>query len=70
MIILSGLEGLIQGNRWSGEFLFDPAKSIKARLELEVVIRRALGYGGDNGDIVAFGANIMGRRNNSNVNIW
>ena len=50
--------------------LLDLAQTVKARLELEVVVRRSLSNSRDDGDIVTLGANIVSRGDTSDVDVW
>ena len=43
------------------ELLLNGAETLKTGLELEVVVRGGLGNGGDDGDPVALGADVVGR---------
>ena len=51
------------------ELLLDSAEAVETRLELEVVVSLSLGDGGDDGDPVALGADVVGRGNASDVDI-
>ncbi len=51
------------------ELLLDPAEALDARCELEVVVRRGLGDGGDDGDPVALGADVVGGGDAGDVNV-
>jgi hypothetical protein len=58
---------------WKGiyhEFLLDPAEALKSWLKFKVVVGGRLGDGGDDGDVVAFGAYVMSAGNDGNVNIY
>ena len=59
IIIDSAFQRLIERYRRSHELFFDLAKSVDTRLELEVVVARVFGNGGDDGDVVALGTDIM-----------
>lgn len=51
------------------ELLLDRAEAVEAGLQLEVVVGSSLGDGGDDGDPVALGADVMGGRDAGDVNI-
>lgn len=51
------------------KLLLDLAEALEAGLELEVVVRGGLGHGGDDGDPVALGAHVVGRRDASDVDV-
>lgn len=51
------------------ELLLDLAEAVNTGLELEVVVGRSLGDGGDDGNPVALGADIVRGRDASNVDI-
>lgn len=52
------------------ELFLDLAEAVEARLELEVVVGSGLGDGGDNGDVVALGADVVRRRDAGDVDIY
>jgi hypothetical protein len=52
------------------ELLLNLAEAFKTRLELEVVVGRRLGHGGDNGDPVTLGADVVGRGDAGNVDVF
>ena len=51
------------------ELLLDPAEALKSWFKFKVVVGGRLGDGGDDGDVEAFGAYVMGAGNDSNVDI-
>jgi len=59
IVIDTRLQGLVQWYRLAHELLFNPAKSVEARLEFHVMIAVALCDGGDYGDVVTFRADVM-----------
>jgi hypothetical protein len=69
LVILTTLERLVKGNRRAHELLFDTSKSVKAGLELEMVVAFAFRDGGNDGDVVAFGTNVVSRRHDGNVDV-
>jgi hypothetical protein len=66
--LATAIEQALRGNTHS-EKLLDLAKSVDAGLELEVVVRRGLGDGRNDGDVVSLGADIVGRRDHGDVNV-
>ena len=52
------------------ELLLDLAEALDTRGELEVVVRRGLSNGRDDGDPVALGADVVRGGDASNVDIW
>ena len=69
VIVGAALEGLVQRDGLTHELLLNLAKTVKTRLELKVVVAVALGTAGDNGDVVALGANIVCRRDDRDVDV-
>jgi len=51
------------------ELFLNSPETLEPRCELKVVIRRGFSNGGDDGDVISFRANIMGARNNCNIDI-
>ena len=51
------------------ELLLDPAEALDARRQLEVVVRRGLGDGGDDGDPVPLGADVVGGGDAGDVDV-
>jgi len=51
------------------EVLLNLSKTLQTRSELEVVVGRGLGDGGDDGDPVALGADVMCRGHAGDVDI-
>lgn len=70
IVIQSTLQWLVQWNRRPHKFFLDFAQPFKARLKLQMMIARTLGDGGDDGNIVSFGAYVMGRRDNGDINVY
>jgi len=70
VVIHTALQRLVKRYWCTHEFLFDLAQSVKARLELKMVVTRALSDSGDDGNVVAFGADVVRRRYNGNVDIY
>lgn len=52
------------------ELLLDPAEALKSWFKFEVVVGGRLGDGGDDGNVVTFGAYVMGAGNDGNVDIY
>ena len=67
LIIHSTLQRFVKWNGRAEEFLFDLSETVQARLELEVVVAGAFGDGGDNSDVVALRADVVGRGNDGDV---
>ena len=57
-------------NGLAHELLLDLAKAVKTGLELEVVVGVRLSDSRDDGDVVALGADVVGRRDDSNVDVY
>lgn len=69
VVVQSTLKWLVQWNRWAHELLLDLSETLETRGELEVVICRGLGHGGDDGDVVAWWADVVGGGNHRNVDV-
>ena len=69
VIVGAALEGLVQRDGLTHELLLNLAKTVKTRLELEVVVGVGLGDGRDDGNVVALGADVVGGRDNGDVNV-
>ena len=69
VVVGAALEGLVQRDGLTHELFINLAKTVKTRLELEVVIGVGLGDGRDDGNVVALGADVVGGRDNVNVNV-
>lgn len=52
------------------ELFLNLAEALQARLELQVVVGGCLSNGRDDGNPVALGADIVCRRDASDVNVW
>jgi hypothetical protein len=61
VVVAAAANRLVQRDGRAHELLLDPAETVKTRLKLEVVVAVALSDGGDNGDVVALGADVVGR---------
>ena len=70
IVIHAAFQGFIQRYRRTHEFLFDLAEAFEAGLQLEVVITRAFSDRGHDGDVVAFGADVVCGGDESDVDIW
>lgn len=70
VVIYTRLQRLVEWNWWTHELLFDPAEPIETRLELKVMITVCFRNGGDNGNVVALGTNIVCGGHHSNVNVY
>lgn len=51
------------------ELLFDLAQALQTGLKLKVVVRRGLGNGRDDGNVVTLGAHVVRRGNACNVDV-
>ena len=68
-VVSATLKGLVDGDGWSCESFFYSAQSLVAGLELEVVIAGAFCDGGDDGDPVAAGTDVVCGRYDGDVYI-
>lgn len=68
-VLVTAVEGLVERDRWTHELLLDPAEALEARLQLQVVVGRRLGDGGDNGNVIALGADVVRRGDDGDVNV-
>jgi hypothetical protein len=69
VVIFATLDGLVEWDGLTHELLLNLAETIKTGLKLKVVVAVALGNGGHDGDVVAFGADVVGRGDDGNVNV-
>lgn len=69
VVVNTALNWLIEWDGWAHELLLDRSKAFKTGLELEVVVAVTLGNGGDDGDVVSLGADIVCRRDDRNVDV-
>lgn len=60
VVVGTALQRLVERNGRSHELLFDGTKTLKARLELDVVVGVILGDSRDDSNVVALGADVMG----------
>ena len=70
VVFLAGLDWLVQWDRRAQKLLLDLAEAVKPRLKLEVVVAVALGNGGNDGDVVSLGADVVRRRNDGDVDVY
>ena len=56
LILVAAIQRLVARERRALEFLFDFAEACESGLEFKVVVCRPFGDGGDDGDVVPFGA--------------
>ena len=70
VVVIATLKRLVEWDRLAHELLFDLAEAVETRLKLEVVVAVALSNSGHNGDVVALGADIVGRRDNRDVDVY
>lgn len=68
-VIHAALQGLVQRNRRAHELLFDAAEPVETWLQLEVVVAVAFGDGGDDGDVVALGADVVRGGDDGDVDV-
>lgn len=52
------------------ELLLDPAEPLDAGSQLKVVVRRGFGDGGDDGNPVSLGADVVGGRDAGDVDVF
>ena len=69
-VIDTRLQGLVQRNRRTHEGLLDAAETVEAVLELEMGVGVAFSDGGDDGDVVTLGADVVSGGDHGNVYIW
>ena len=69
VVVLAVGKRLVDGDRWTHELLFYSAETLKPGLKLKVVVGVGLGDGADDGDVVALGADVVGRGNDSDVDV-
>jgi hypothetical protein len=69
VVILAALKGLVERDGLAHELLLNLAETLKTGLKLKVVVAVALGDGGHNGDVVTLGADVVGRRDDGNVDV-
>lgn len=60
VVVNAGLERLVQWDWWAHELLLNGTKTLKAGCQLKVVVCGGFGDGGDNGDVVALWADVVG----------
>lgn len=70
VVLAAILQGFVQRDRGSDEFFFDATQALKARFQLDVVVCFVFGNGGDDGNVVALGADVVGRRDHRDVDVW
>lgn len=63
------VQGLIQGDGSSQELLLDLSEALQTGLELQMVVCRCLSDGGDDGNPVTLGADVVCGRNAGNVDV-
>jgi hypothetical protein len=69
VVVDTATSRLVQRDGRAYKLLLDLAETVETRLELQVVVAVALSDGGDNGDVVALGANVVCGRNDGNVDV-
>ena len=65
----AAFQRLIQRDRRALEFFLDPAEPVQARLQLEMVVALGFGDGGDDGDVVALGADVVCRGDDGDIDV-
>lgn len=70
VVLLTVLEGLVERDRGTHELLLNFAQTLKAGLELQVVVSIVLGDGRDDGNVVALGADVMCGGDHRNVDVY
>ena len=68
-ISIPTLQRLINWDWRANEAFFDFAEALQARLEFEVVVGFGFGDGGDDGDVVAFGADVVSGGDDGDVDV-
>jgi hypothetical protein len=63
------LQRLIQRDRRAHELLLDLSQTLQAGLQLQMVVGLGFGDGGDDGDVVALGADVVGGRDHGDVDV-
>jgi isopentenyl diphosphate isomerase/L-lactate dehydrogenase-like FMN-dependent dehydrogenase len=61
VVVVAALKRLVERDGLTHELLLNLAEAVETRLQLEVVVGVGLGNGRDNGDVVALGADVVGR---------
>jgi hypothetical protein len=69
VVVGAALEGLVQRDGLTHELFLNLAKTVKTRLEFKVMVGVSLGDGRDDGNVVALGADVVGGRDNGDVNV-
>lgn len=70
VVVCAALQRLVQRDGLAHELLLDLSEAVKTGLELEVVVGICLSDSRDNGDVVTLGADVVGRRDDSNVDVY
>jgi hypothetical protein len=70
VVVDTALERLMQRDWRSHEHLLDLAEALEPGLQFEMVVGARLGDGRDDGNIVAFGANVVSGRDDRDIDIW
>lgn len=69
LVLGAVVQGLVQGDGSSQELLLDLAEALQTGLELQVVVCGCLSDGGDDGNPVALGADVVCGRDAGDVNV-
>ena len=69
VVIGTALNWLVEWDSRAHELLLNLSETVETGLELEVVVAIALSDRGDDSDVVALGADVVCRRDDSDVNV-
>jgi hypothetical protein len=64
------LKRLVQRDRRAQEFLLDLAEPLEAGLQLKMMIAITFGDGGNDGDVITLGADVVRRRDDCDVDVF
>lgn len=70
VVVDSAFERLVERDGLAHELLLDVSKTIETGLKLKVVVAISLGNCRYDGNVVALGADVVGRRDDGDVNVW
>ena len=69
VVIGTALNWLVEWDSRAHELLLNLSETVETGLELKVVVGVGLGDGRDDGNVVALGADVVGGRDNGDVNV-
>jgi hypothetical protein len=69
VVIGTALNWLVEWDSRAHELLLNLSETVETRLELKVVVAVALSDRGDDSDVVALGADVVCRRDDSDVDV-